>query len=586
MLRSRLLPVGAFLVGLSAALPAHAAADLERVESLLKGGAPRLALSVIERDQPPPTDAAWAVWERVRFATYHALQDWAALSRRVERLPAEVAPEFRRYAMLQAADAYTRQNDAPAARRLLRRLLWTEPLEPAQTAQARRLVIRSYLAEDNLADALTALARYREELGAGAEAWRLLHAEIALRAGRGQEAFDALAGLQSFEARLLRLKAALHAELYRPARVLKDARALAVELKARAPLARQAWALSAQAASRAGDRRARIEALEHALAIAEPALPQPLFTVSADELWAAYDDLAELEGNRSRLLVGDDAAWLARAGKYPAAERLTARAFYAFLTRAAHDPAVRAEGHERLADSLFGDGQANVAQALYTRSARFATLGAIPAAVRYRLADKALAEYNVKLAAELVRDLDAPPREEDAELWTLRRARMLIYADEIEPGVRLLREQLGARDRMSADLADRYLQVLFDLQGLNQHAQAAELLERLSGLATEPALQREILFWQADSQAALGRHREAAELYLSSATFGGSSAADPWGESARFRAAEELGKAGLVEDARAIYAALLRQATDPRRRVQIERQMQQLWLVRARPATP
>jgi hypothetical protein len=586
MLGSRLFQVGCLVLSVSAVPCAHAAADLERVESLVQGGAPRLALSVIEREQPPPSDPAWAVWERVRFATYHTLQDWAALSRRVEKLPADVAPEFRRYAMLQAADAYTRQNNARAARRVLRQLLWVEPLEPAQAAQARRLVIRSYLAEDNLDDALTALARYREELGAGSEAWKLLHAEIALRAGRDKEAFDALAGLQSFDARLLRLKAGLHADLYRPARVVKDARALAGELKTRAPQARQAWGLTAQAAGRVRDRRTRIEALENALAISEPALPQPLFTVTADELWAAYDDLAEFEGNQARLLIGDDQAWLARARKYPCAERLTARAFYAFLARAAHDPAVREEGHDWLAYTLFVDGKPHVAQALYTRSAHFSTLDAIPATVRYRLADKALAEYNVKLAAELVRDLDQPPQDEDAELWTLRRARMLIYADEIGPGVNLLKNQVGAREQMSADMADRYLQVLFDLQALNQHAQAAELLERLYALVDAPALQREILYWQADSQTALGRHQEAAELYLRSATFGGSKGLDPWGETARFRAADELGKAGLVDDARSIYSTLLRQATDPRRRVQIERQMQQLWLVRNKAAMP
>jgi tetratricopeptide (TPR) repeat protein len=223
---------------------------------------------------------------------------------------------------------------------------------------------------------------------------------------------------------------------------------------------------------------------------------------------------------------------------------------------------------------------------LYTRSAHFSQLLEIPAVVRYRLADKALAEHNVKLAAELVRDLDQPPEDEDSELWTLRRARMLIYADQIGPGVTLLRDELGAREQMPADLADRYLQVLFDLQALNQHAEAAELLKRLYALVDAPALQREILFWQADSQTALGRHQEAAELYLRSATFGGGKGFDPWGETARFRAADELGKAGMVDDARSIYSALLRQATDPKRRVQIERQIQQLWLVRSKAATP
>jgi hypothetical protein len=487
--------------------------------------------------------------------------------------------------MLQAADAHTRRGDGESARRLLRRLLWVEALEPQQAALARRLVIRSYLVENNLDDALTALARYRVDLGARGEAWRLLHAEIALRAGRDREAYQTLAGLQSFEARLLRLLAGLRAEIYRPAGALADSRALAVELKGRPPLARQAWALAAHAADRARDPRARIEALENALAIAQPAIPQPLFSVDGDALWLAYDDLAEREGNRARLLIGDDQAWLAKARKLPCRERLQARALYAFLSRAAGDAAVREEAHDWLAYTLFVDAKPNTAQALYMGSSRFAELRAIPATVRYRLADKALAEYNVKLAAELVRDLEQPPQAEDSELWALRRARMLIYADEVEPGVALLEQQFAARDAVSDDLAERYLQVLFDLQTLNRHKQAAELLGQLYARVEAPGLRRELLFWRADSLAALGRSREAAELYLGSATYGGGNGLDPWGESARFRAAEELGKAGLVDDARNIYATLLRQTQDPKRRIVIERQLQQLWLVQNKATT-
>jgi tetratricopeptide (TPR) repeat protein len=342
----------------------------------------------------------------------------------------------------------------------------------------------------------------------------------------------------------------------------------------------------AQAAARARDRLAHVEALEQALAIAEPAVAQPLFTVDADALWAAYDELAQHEGNRARLLVGDDAAWMQRARQYPCRDRLMARAFYAFLSHHARDIEVRTTAHDWLAYTLFADGRPNTAQALYTRSARFATLADIPAVARYRLADKALAEFNVKLAAELVRDLEAPPPDDDSELWTLRRARMLIYADDVTPGVALLRAEFAAREQISADLADRYLQVLFDLQTLGRHTEANELLAQLYRRVEPAPLKREILFWQADSLAALGQHQAAAELYLRSATFDGASGRDPWGETARFRAAEQLGKAGLIDDARNIYGALLAQAQDPRRRVQIERHMQQLWLVRRTPAVP
>ena len=82
----------------------------------------------------------------------------------------------------------------------------------------------------------------------------------------------------------------------------------------------------------------------------------------------------------------------------------------------------------------------------------------------------------------------------------------------------------------------------------------------------------------ADSQNALKHYDAAAELYLRSATFGGASGEDPWGHSARYLAAEALGRAGLVDDATQVYQKLMASTPDPRRRAQIQRQMQQLWL--------
>jgi tetratricopeptide (TPR) repeat protein len=128
--------------------------------------------------------------------------------------------------------------------------------------------------------------------------------------------------------------------------------------------------------------------------------------------------------------------------------------------------------------------------------------------------------------------------------------------------------------------------VLFDLQAVDRHEEALRLLEALNARAQNEKLRRELLYWIADSQNALKHYQTAAELYLRSATFGGASGEDPWGHTARFHAAEALGRAGLVEDARRVYLKLHDVTPDPRQRAQIERQIQQLWLTHNDASSP
>ncbi|NIQ09794.1 MAG: hypothetical protein GWO08_23170, partial [Gammaproteobacteria bacterium] len=61
----------------------------------------------------------------------------------------------------------------------------------------------------------------------------------------------------------------------------------------------------------------------------------------------------------------------------------------------------------------------------------------------------------------------------------------------------------------------------------------------------------------ADSRKAQGQYRDAARLYLKSALLA-QEGKDPWGQTARYQAAEALAKAKLVEDARHLFRDLLR----------------------------
>ncbi len=553
------------------------AADPDYVAALVKGGATQLALKTVQAEQksdlPPPE---WIRWEQQRLAALRALRDWDGIARRVDALPENISADFRREALEIAVDARLAASDEDGARRYLRRLLWQEQVSDTAATQARRLVIRSYLQEGSLADAQIALLRYKQDYQARSEPWQVLHAEILLQANDARAAANVLVGLQSNEARLLRLTANLRAKLQAPREVLTAANKLADTLSAHPPIQRPLWILAAEAARTAGDDAAQIAALERALSVPEIG-ERPLFRVTADDLWKAYDELAETRGNAAGLLVGNDEDWLKKAESGSCKEHHIVRAFYSFLTRRETDPEIRALAHQRLAAGLMREGRGRTLEALYTKSVRYPSIANIPAEVRYALADKAITEYNVQLAAQLVRGLDHAPDGEAPEEWALRRARVLVYAGDYKPAVELLEGILRDQKALDVDLTGRLLQVLFDLQALDRHTDALRLLEAVYARADNDRLRRELLFWMADSQNALKHYATAAELYLRSATFAGASGEDPWGHTARLHAAETLGRAGLIDDARRVYLKLLESTPDPRQRAQIERQIQQLW---------
>lgn len=574
-------PVVLFVLGFILALgPQIQADELERVAAVARGGATELALRLLDKYQPSPADQpAWIRSEKLRFKLLADKQRWSALAQRVDEFPPELPSSFMQWALTEASLAQLAIKDGVAARKYLRRLLWTTEVDAKQFAKWRRMVIRSYLADNNVADAHTALLRYKQDYRVNNDVWRLLHAKVLLRAGRYEDALDVLQDIQSVEGKLLRSLAGLRSGIYR-ASVVKDQGSQLVKLAERKPpLQRNVWALIAESADKAGDDVHRVIALEQALSLSNDSTRSDgLFELKADDLWRAYEWLAETLGNRLQLIMGNDEVWLAHAKEYENSDKIYARALYAFLTRRSLKTSVREDAHMQLANSLFADGQEETVRWLYTQSKQFDSLGAVPSAIRDRLSEVALKRQDIHFAARLLKGLDVPPADVDADQWSLRRARVLIYAGDFKAAAIWLSQILDGKKTLTPDFADRYLQVLFDLQAVGQHAQAYILLESLFSLVEDPRQRREILFWMADSEKAMGQHQEAGELYLRSATFGARQGGDPWGQAARFHAAKALGKAGLVSDARDVYGKLLVHTVDQRRRALIQRNMQQLWL--------
>ncbi len=564
----------------AAAAPAPDPA-LQRVAALISGGAAGLAVRLIDRDQPPPQNVTrWMAWEKERYAAYAVRHDWNALSQRSCSLPSGIPDDFVQWALTEAAQAQLAARDGAGARLFLRRLLWQERGTPEALARWRRMVIRSYLVDNDLTDAETAILRYEQDFDIRSDSWSELHGTILLREGRNRSAMSVLAGVRTYEGRLLLLLAGLRSGNYEPTRVLARALYIVHVTDRRPGLRRQAWILAAYAAERAGNAPQRLSALEHALDFPRATgADDPLFHVDADDLWKAYDSVANRIGNQSHLLVGDDNAWLRKAAVYGRDYAPYARALYAFLAFHAGSPETRELASERLADSLYADHDDRLARILFTRSTRFKSLGRIPDPIRYRLVDHAIADGDIAFAGRVMQSLKNPPHGENADEWTLRRARVLIYAGNFQAGLALLSGVLDRKAALDDLFVRHYLQVIFELQTAGANRSAEVLLKTLFPLVKNPEIRRQILFWMADSDKALGKYTRAAELYLRSATYDGAAEGDMWGQTARYNAAFALANAGLIADARSVYQQLLRSTHNPDRRAAIERRLQQLWLL-------
>jgi tetratricopeptide (TPR) repeat protein len=158
---------------------------------------------------------------------------------------------------------------------------------------------------------------------------------------------------------------------------------------------------------------------------------------------------------------------------------------------------------------------------------------------------------------------------------------VLILGGRIDAGIDALRKLLASKAELDPD---HVLQVVFDLQTLGRNQAALEFFHALAGRQLDAEHQRELLYWMADSYKALGDHIQAARLYLQSAIRPGPFTMDPWAQTARFHAAEELAAAGLVDDARRLYQQLLNATHDTGRQAVLRRALQQLLLVSPRTA--
>lgn len=579
----RLLPVVILVGGLSANA-ASADERLQLLKNISAAGAPALTLKMLDQAQPKVDEDLyeWILWEQERLAILARWQQWDEMLVRIEAMPVDIPAQFSRQASTYRARAYLKLGQNRTARQVLRGELWRGgAADAAELETWRRLVIESYLGDGRIEDARIAMLRFDQDFDSRDLDWLLLRARVLIESGRDEQATLILQGQDAWQARLtslyarFRLNQVDQAELWR--QVQERTQQAQVEDEERATL----WALGYRASQQMSpvDRVVALESLFRGRVES----PLELFRLPVDLLWRAYLDYAELVGNRSELLLGADDKWLELADKAAEVTPVKARSLYAMLILQSSDGQIAeraATGYMRTFAEI-DEAERNLLENLFNRSQTFSSARKIPPTIRYQLVDLALQSADIEEATRLMSGLVSIPEGASRFDWQLRQSRVLILGGRYDEGNQVLRSLISEYREPQPVATDRILQVLFDLQSVNLHEQAIAHFNQLLRLELEPKQRREIIYWIADSYHGLEKYDQAALLYLQSAMLPAPESMDPWAQTARYNAAESLQAAGLVDDARRIYEALLAVTENAARRSVLNQKIQQLWLNQA-----
>lgn len=548
---------------LSVAMPGRAADELELTQRIAASGTPGLALERVKRYQPASASAqGWAEWEALRVTLLSQLGRDADLLARVAQLPPGAPEALQRQALQAGAKAALKTGRGVLARDYLARLLWQVGIAPEQERPAREMVIDAFLVEDNVRDAYLAMLRYQQDYKPlSRETSQKFTAALAAR-GLYREAVGFAGGLEDTSP--LRFFVRYKAGLVTADDALAQARA------AQKKSTNQAWwAVLRDLGLEKGDAALSLEAGEHLLNLPgerERWMRAP----TADDLWREYIAAAEPIANKSQILAGDDAGWLALVGR-PGLAPAEARALLAWLATRGSTAEARTQALGQLLDSLQQARLPRTALLLAGDPARFPQL---PPAVRGRLGVLALDAGDDKVIARSWQALPAPSGV-SADDWNLRLALVLARSGSGADAADLLDAYLTGRQQLPLASATRVLEIA--QEGLTK-ASAARIeatLGRLAPLA-EPAYRREVLFWMGRAAELRGEPALAADYFLQAASLVESRSKDSLAQAARLKGAQNLARAGLTDDAKAQYQWLLGVTRDSGQQEMIRREMKKL----------
>ena len=575
----------AILLGASLgfANPLLANERLDLLKNISAAGAPLLTLEMLDQAQPGIDQNLyeWILWEQERLDILARWQQWDQLLIRIEALPADIPEQFKQQVATFKARAFLELGQTASARRVLREQLWIDlARESGNDETWRRLVIESYIDDGRTEDARVAMLRFDQDFDSSDLGWLLLRARVLIESERYEQAIRILAGREEWQARLTSTLAAFRQQRIDKEELWRQVNKRIEDTSLGSAERSSLWALGYFAAEQMSpvDRVVALESLFRN----EQSSPMKLFQLPVDLLWEAYVEYAELVGNRSELLLGADEDWLELAGSASKVTPVKSRSLYAMLMlRSAGEVSNRAAAGYMETFAEVDESERRLLENLFNHSQTFSDAHKIPAGIRFQLVDLALRSVDIEEATRLMSGLTTVPPGTSRLDWQLRQSRVLILGGRYDEGDKVLQGLISEYLEPQPEATDRILQVLFDLQTVGLHAQAIDHFGHLLQLDIDLKRRREILYWIGDSYRGLEKYQQAALLYLQSAMMPAADSMDPWAQTARFNAAESLQLAGLVDDARRIYQALLQITEDPARRSVLSHKIQQLWLNQA-----
>lgn len=543
---------------------AYAAPSAEAVARLAEAGAPQLALSIAARAQPESSDRRqWLEWEALRLDLLRRLEQAPELLQRAQALPADASAELKQQAGRHGAWAAVKLGRGELARDYLAQALWRAEMPEKSLLDARRLVIKSYLAEHKPEEAYLAMLRYQQDAQPLDKADAAWFSQALAASGKAAEAIPWFFLLDD---QALRLAIRLKAGLVGPEAAI---------VTARAALQRSGgpgyWAVLALAAEMTKDQALRVDALEHLLNEAEPPAGE-LFAVSAEQLWQSYFAAALAAGNEKQLLLGEDKAWFDLAHLEESATPQNARALFAYLSIHAGEAEMREAAQFRLASLLLQQKLRITANRLFASGPAGADYSGLAPQARTLLGEASFQASEIALAARLWRGA-ATPQGVPAGEWQLKLARVFAFAGASQDAFAAAQKVLDTKP-VPPETTSGLLGVARELAASGEENLAWQLLLAMesSGLAESG---HEVYFEQGLVAETRKDYPAAAERFLQAADLAGSRDG-AFGQQAREFAAANLTRAGFVADAKAQYRSLLLAAREPARQQQLKRALDKL----------
>ncbi len=573
--------------------------SLAQMNELIELGVPALALSLLDDEQNKRRQFTpdWYGYEYKRILIMASLEQWPQLITRTQWLFDTAVPDrhiterIRLWFETQQVIAKLQLRKSAAALQQLQRLMWTTKIEdrdPSLPVVWRQLVIRAYLQMQLDNDARRALVTYERDYKVDEKNidWVLLQAQVLLRTNRPKQAITLLKQLSSEKAvdvEALLLIAQLQNE---PKNAEKIQQLMREQLDGQILSRPARWAMSyvAYLSSKVlSDTAEQILYLESMLSLD---IKYPVFDdtykVTADDLWNLYNKQGLVIANDNGLLFGNDVPWQELSNKLIKNEPEKALALNTALVLHTNNFATRQQQHKTIVEIIEKrkNGLELINQ-LYLHSSKVKDVKLLPEEVRYRLVDYALSESNYFEASEIMNSLDEPPEGKSLFDWRMRKARVLILHGDYQDSENLIRRTFAEKKSITIAELDRYIQVVFDFQTVQQHQQALNLFELVSMQGLSEQLKREIYFWKAESYYSLEKYDRAALFYLESARAVTGEEHDLWGQSARFKAAGALVLAEIYVDAEKVYKDLLFVTASESRKSLINQSLQKIRLLKS-----